>query len=210
MFRPGQYLEWTVPHPKADSRGVRRYFTIASPPGASMIRLAAKIPAERPSSFKRQLHSLEVGAYATATGPAGDFSLPPDPARKLVWLAGGIGITPFVSMAGVLHQTRQHRDIALLYLAARPDAFAYRDELNAVTPYGLTTHYILTDPAPDPGWGGPAGPLTAELIRRLVPDFAERTFYLSGPSGLVRSQRRLLRSCKIPRHRIRIDDFPGF
>jgi glycine betaine catabolism B len=210
-FAAGQYLEWTLPHPRADERGSRRYFTIAASPTEKEVHLGLKIGPGRTSSFKTALKALPNGAILTATGPGGDFVLPHDPSRKLVWLAGGIGITPFRSMVQYLLDHGEHRDIALLFLAARPDGFAYRELFDqAANQIGFKPHYILTSADVPPDWTDPHGPLTAQLLTRLVPDFRERHFYLSGPSGLVRSQRRLLRSAGVARNSIATDDFPGF
>jgi ferredoxin-NADP reductase len=209
-FRAGQYLEWTLPHLHPDSRGSRRYFTVASSPTESEVRLALRVGPGRVSSFKTALQSLRPGARLSAMGPAGDFVLPPDSDQKLVWLAGGIGITPFRSQARYLLDRGEQRDIVLLYFAASPEDFAYRDDLEQAAKIGLTTHCILFPADPAATWTGLRGPLTPELLERLAPHYQDRAFYLSGPAGFIRAQRRLLASLHIPRRRIRTDDFPGY
>ena len=93
-FRPGQYLEWTLGHTPSDDRGNRRYFTIASSPTESTVRLGVRI-SESKSTFKRALKDMQIGDVVSASSLAGDFVLPEDAKKKLVFIAGGIGITPF-------------------------------------------------------------------------------------------------------------------
>src|SRR5690606_21264831 len=93
-FKPGQYMEWTVPPIGADSRGNRRTFTIASSPTEPDVRLGVRFY-ERPSTFKRTLSQLVPGQTIMAGHIAGDFVLPADASQKLVFIASGIGITPF-------------------------------------------------------------------------------------------------------------------
>jgi len=96
-FRPGQYLEWTVDPRSSDSRGNRRYFTLASSPTEQDVRLGVRYY-ENPSTFKQKLLAMKTGDKILAGQLAGDFTLPADKDEKLVFIAGGIGITPFRSM----------------------------------------------------------------------------------------------------------------
>ncbi len=201
-FQPGQYLEWTLMHPRPDLRGSRRYFTIAASPTESDIRLGLKLGPGRISSFKTALQSLQPGARLSATGPVGDFTLPVDPGIKLLWIAGGIGITPFRSQVQYLLDSGQRRDVVLLYLAAKPEALAYRQLFEQASSAGLLAYFITPPP------GSP--PFGIEDLARMVPDFHERTVYLSGPSGLVHGQSAALAKAGVPRQRLHTDDFPGY
>ena len=111
-FRPGQYLEWTLGHDKTDSRGNRRYFTIASSPTEQDIRMGIRFYPEG-SSFKKELISLKRGDIVVASQLAGEFVLPKNKKKKLVFIAGGIGITPFRSMIKYLIDKKEKRDIVL-------------------------------------------------------------------------------------------------
>ncbi len=96
-FRSGQYLEWTLGHEKPDTRGNRRYFTIASSPTEKELRLGVKFY-EKGSTFKKTLREMDPGHTIIAGQLSGDFVLPKDKNKKLVFIGGGIGITPFRSM----------------------------------------------------------------------------------------------------------------
>lgn len=211
QFAPGQYMEWTLSHPDPDDRGNRRYLTLASSPTENEIRVGIKIP-DRPSSYKRALLDMKVNDAIVAGQLAGDFTLPRDPAEKLVFVAGGIGITPYRSMIRSLLDRGERRDVVLLYSNRTADEIAYRDVFDrAGREFGLRAIYTLTDPTRAPrDWRGRLGRIDAALVRAEVPDWAERTFYLSGPNAMVEGFERALREMGVSARRIRKDFFPGF
>jgi glycine betaine catabolism B len=208
-FAPGQYMEFTLPMSHTDGRGNRRTFSIASSPTESQLKLGIKFY-EPSSTFKQQLRQLKPGATLMAGQLAGNFILPGDLGRKLVFVAGGIGITPFRSMLKQLIDTGSQRDIILLYAISAPDEISFRDVLDAAAEHGVRVVPILGAKDIPAGWKGETGYLTAELIQRLVPDLAERHFFISGPSIMVDKTRDLLRSLKIRRGRITTDYFSGY
>ncbi len=212
-FQAGQYLEWTLPHPHADDRGMRRYFTIASSPTEEHVRLAIRVDTKRSSSFKTALLAMKPGDHLVAGSLAGDFVLPKDTHQKLVFIAGGIGVTPFRSMIQELIDKKESRDIALFYLAANPDCFAYKALLDtAHDQFGLKSIYVISPPKNDTpsNWTGRIGYITPQMLTEEVPDFHERTFYLSGPPGMVEAYTTLLKSSGIKSSNIKTDYFPGF
>lgn len=209
-FAPGQYLELTLPHAHPDSRGNRRYFTVASSPTEEQVSLGVRFYKEG-SSFKRALYAVDARTPLVAGQVAGDFTLPRDPARKLAFIAGGIGITPYRSMLKYLLDTRQQRDIVLFYSNRAPEEIVYRDVLGeAQAKLGTRVVYTLTEPtAIPPNWTDARGRISGAMIREAAPDFRERTFYLSGPPEMVKAFERVLRGMGVPRGQIKRDFFPG-
>jgi ferredoxin-NADP reductase len=210
-FRPGQYLEWTLGHSRPDSRGNRRYFTIASSADERDVRIGVKChPAA--SSFKRSLLAMRPGNEIVASQLAGEFVLPANRREKLVFMAGGIGITPFRSMIRHLLDHNEERRITVLYSNRTAPEIVYTDVLEeARNRLGIKTVYTLTDPkSVPPDWEGGTGRVDAEMIASTVPDYHERTFYLSGPRSLVVGFEEVLRNIGIPKSRIKTDFFPGF
>lgn len=207
-FAAGQYLEWTLPMDKGDSRGNRRYFTIASAPEERDIRLGVKF-VNNGSAFKRELASLSAGDQIVASQLAGSFTLPRNKARKLAFIAGGIGVTPFRSMLAELLRRNEKRDIVMVYGSNRIDEFAYVDVLaRARKELGISTHYVVRDRA-----GAPpemrVGMVTGDLLREAIRDWRERLFYVSGPQAMVSATRDALLAIGVqPRH-VRTDFFPG-
>jgi ferredoxin-NADP reductase/Na+-translocating ferredoxin:NAD+ oxidoreductase RnfD subunit len=210
-FAPGQYLDWTIPHKNTDWRGNRRTFSIASSPKQKYVHIGTNAY-EKGSSFKTALTSLAVGSTVQAGGLAGDFILPPK-SKKLVWIAGGIGITPFRSMAEYLVDTGQTRNIHLFYIANQADKVPYRADFDAATKAGIKTTYI-DRPASKPGERsaamGALGNLSADLLKLAVTDYAERYYFVSGSPDLVAKSKKMLTGIGVPRSHITTDYFSGY
>ena len=210
-YKPGQYLEWTLAHQASDARGVRRYFTIASSPTEKDLRIGVKFY-PNPSTFKVILGDMQVGEKIVASQLAGDFTMPTDVTKKLVFIAGGIGVTPFRSMIKYMIDKREKRDVILMYSNREETDIAYRKIFDeAKNRLGIKTIYTLTDKEKvSANWQGGVGFFTEESIRKAVPDFAERTFYLSGPQSLVLAFEETLGNMGVSRTQIKTDYFPGF
>jgi len=209
-FLPGQYLEWTLPHDSSDSRGNRRYFTIASSPTEESLHLGIKFYPQG-SSFKKALATLDEKTPVVAAQLAGDFTLPSDTKTKLVFIAGGIGITPFRSMIKYCIDANQPRPIVLLYANKVVSEIAYADIFKQARQIGIQTVYTLTDTNSVPKeWYGRVGRVTSEMIQKEVPDFMERIFYLSGPHAMVTGYEETLKGMGVPQGHIKKDFFPGF
>lgn len=198
LFKPGQYMEWTLAHAYPDNRGNRRFFTIASAPATTEVRLGVKFynPA---SSFKRALGSLRPGDTISASHIAGGFTMPKDPKKKLVFIAGGIGVTPFRSMIEHLLNMGEKRDIVMLYSNRTPEDIAYRQLLDrAEAELGIRVVYVT------------GTKIDSTLITREVPDYHNRIFYISGPHGMVESFKSIIHAMGVSRLKIKSDFFPGF
>lgn len=209
IFCPGQYLEWTLPHSPSDSRGNRRFFTIASSPTEQTVRLGVRISGSK-STFKQALKEMHSGDTVSASSLAGDFVLPEDIKKKLVFIAGGIGVTPFRSMVQYLMDTKDSRTVTLLYSNKTASEIAYKNIFDkALQTIGIKTVYALTaEPNPVPGTY--TGKIDSALIAREIPDYKERIFYLSGPHGMVTAFEKTLHDMGVSRFSIKTDYFPGF
>lgn len=210
-FHPGQYMEWTLKHRHPDTRGNRRYFTLASSPTEEDIRLGVKFY-EAPSSFKKELLTMPIGGEIVAAQRSGDFILPNDKDQELVFIAGGIGITPFRSMIQYLLDRGEKRQITLLYSNKKTSDIAYKPILDrAEKELGIKTIYAITDGDELPSDSSMhTGFIDVELIGKEIPDYANKTFYISGPHGMVKAFEKTLKSMGISKRNIKIDFFPGF
>lgn len=206
-FTPGQYAEWTLPHKHSDQRGVRRTFSIASSPESNEIHIGIRI-FERSSTFKRQLLAMKPGDTIMAAQFAGNFVLPSDPGKKLTLIAGGIGITPYLSMVHHLADSGQMRDVVLIHLVNTPQDIGYKDDMKRFEEYGVRVVPIAREPGS--GYKGRVGTLDEPTLKEVVPDFEERMFYISGPQGMVTFYRNFLRRMKVPRKSIATDHFSGY
>lgn len=209
-YIPGQYLEWTVGHDNVDSRGVRRYFTIASSPTETDILLGVKFYSPA-SSFKRSLAQLSPGSEVIASQLAGDFTMPKDKSAKLVFMAGGIGITPFRSMVKYMLDTGEARDVVVFYSNRKADDIVYKDIFDeAQRKLGLKTVYTLTDSDVPGNWQGRRGYVDSKMIMEEVADWRGRTFYISGSHAMVTGFKKTLLSMGVLAKHIKTDYFPGF
>ena len=208
-YLPGQYMEWTLPHEKADSRGNRRYFTLASSPTEDNLRIGVKFN-QPSSSFKKAL--LKGSINIVATQRAGEFTLPSNLKQKLVFMAGGIGITPFRSILKYLIDKNENRDIILLFSNKRAEEIVYQDIFKeAQEKLDVKVIYTITDSSnPPPGWTGKTGRIDQDMIKSEVQDYRERKFYLSGPHGMVEAYKNTLKEMGVLPKNIKEDYFPGF
>lgn len=207
-FNAGRYLEWTLGHKRSDSRGVRRYFTIASSPTEGNIRLGVKIDENNSSSFKKALLSLTPGKKVYAGQLSGDFVLSKNSNDKYVFIAGGIGVTPFRSIIKNLIDEKEKMDIVLFYVCSDPSEFVYKDVFESAKQNGVKTIYICSHPPQ--GWKGKSGRIDGKMIKDEVPEFANRIYYLSGPNAMVNSYKKMLKELGIKHTKIVTDYFPGY
>jgi ferredoxin-NADP reductase len=205
-FEPGQYMELTLPHSGTDARGWRRVFSIATAPASGEVRFGVRLP-ENPSSFKTALMTLEPGTAVTATSVNGDFLLPRDPAQKLLLVAGGIGVTPFIGQLQHAVGEPQRRDAVLVYAVSSAAELAYGPELEAT---GVRVVVVSPDRPPLPAhWTWvEGGALSARIVHDAVPDARDRVAYVSGAPTAVSALRRALRGSGV--RRVRTDTFIGY
>jgi ferredoxin-NADP reductase/Na+-translocating ferredoxin:NAD+ oxidoreductase RnfD subunit len=211
IFTPGQFLEWTMPKLFLENRGNRRYFTIASSPTEDEVRLGIRVFPES-SRFKKELMAMDQGETMWVSQLAGDFILPSDKDKKILFIAGGIGITPFRSMIKYLLDKNEVRDIVLIYACWSVDSFVYQDIFaEAEKMIGIKIIYLITNLKDIPvDWQGKTGFLNKKLLPEIVPDYLQRMAFLSGPNNMVTSYKKLLINMGVKNSEIKKDYFPGF
>ena len=209
-FKPGQYLEWTLPMLITDGRGNRRYFTIASSPTEETIKISVRHN-ELASSFKQHLSRLSQNQKIAAGQLTGDFTLPEN-SGKLVFIAGGIGITPFRSMTKYILDSNLKKEVTLFYANKSVEEIAYKELFaEASRKIGFKVVYILTErEAIPPGWAGERGRIDEQMLKKYIFGLKDRTYYLSGPNAMVESYKKLLKKLGVSSSSIRTDYFPGF
>jgi ferredoxin-NADP reductase/Na+-translocating ferredoxin:NAD+ oxidoreductase RnfD subunit len=207
-FMPGQFMEWTLPGVAYDSRGNRRSFTLASSPTEKTVQLGVKYY-EPASTYKAALASLVPGDMVYASQLAGDFTLSSNQKQKLAFIAGGIGITPFRSMVKYLLDKNIPCDIILLYSVSDAAEIAYRDVFQAASKIGVKMIPILTKPPAQPT-NLVQAKLSSSLIARLIPDYTERMFYISGPNLMVDRAKSYLEELDVAHGKIKTDHFSGY
>ena len=204
----GQYLEMSIPHKNDDFRGSRRSFSITSAPGEDTLRLGVKFY-EPSSSYKKALRSLKKGDTVHSTGISGDFTLPKDKLAPLLYVAGGIGITPFISHLRSLKQHKEVRDIVLFYSINSIEELAYKDILEASGIKVFVVTKSATRLAMPNNWIHVNEPyITKDVLVKHLPDIDNRYAYISGPPLMIDGVKSHLKVLRVKR--IKIDYFIGY
>lgn len=203
-YTAGQFAEWTLKHPDADERGIKRWFTISSSPQNELVSLTTKFNPEG-SSFKKALQQLQPGDEIQMSDPMGDFVLPKLVQTPLVFVAGGIGITPFHSILSWLADTGEKRPIKLLYAVNNEDEIVFMDTFERA---GVHPTIVVSDPSP--AWGGERGRLSADMILGLEQPSDDTLVYVSGPEPMVEALERDLKAAGLKKHQLVLDFFPNY
>jgi len=203
-FIAGQFTELYLPH-VADTRGQRRWFTISSSPTDPLLAITTKLSTRQGSTFKAALQRLEAGSSLKLAEPMGDFVLPKDSTIPLIFIAGGIGITPIHSMIKYLQTTSERRHVQLIYAVSYEEELIFEPLLRA---YDLILTPVVKHPAV--GYKGETGSLTADRIAALAPIEVNTLIYLAGPEPMVESLTKELTVMGIDPQRIVTDYFHGY
>lgn len=215
-YKAGQYMYFTIPELKyPDARGNIRHFTLSSSPTEDFLSITVRMREE--SGYKKTLDRLTPGSEIPARGPEGVFMLDDDETTvPQVMIAGGIGITPFRSMARYATDKALPVPIHIIYSNSIPEEIAFRkelDELAAKNTNLKVTHTITKPEESTESWAGLVGRINDDLIRKLIPDtrhLKSGTFWLCGPPQMVSALEEVLEAMQIPQERIRIEKFTGY
>ncbi|HSX33825.1 MAG TPA: FAD-dependent oxidoreductase [Candidatus Saccharimonadales bacterium] len=200
----GQFTEIHLPHAQPDDRGEKRWFTLSNSPTESMLAITTRHAAEHGSTFKEALWALKPGTELSLADPMGDMVLPKDPKRPLLFVAGGMGITPMRSMLKWLLDTHEQRPIRLLHAVQKAEDLIFASLFKE---YSMDYTPIVSTPAPD--WTGEQGRLTPErMLQSAQSDQA--LIYLSGPEPMVEVFEKGLKDLGVAPERILTDSFPGY
>jgi ferredoxin-NADP reductase len=203
-FKPSEPLTWTagqfirveLAHPNPDQEGTKRWFTVSSAPYEGHVQITTRVTN---SSFKQALAALpEGGTLELLEKPDGDFVWQ-DSDRPIVFIAGGIGVTPFHSILKQRVYEGQPLAVTLLY-GNRSDAIPFKDELDqwATQDQRLKVEYMV------------GTPLTPESLAAHAPQLLSSLVYLSGPEPMVESIGNQLRAAGLPEAQLKQDFFPNY
>lgn len=205
-YTAGQFIELYLPHESADDRGIKRWFTLSSSPTDDLISITTKFAGNKASSFKKHLFNMKPGDVLKFVEPMGDFVLPKDESIPLVFISGGLGLTPYHSMVKWLTDTGEKRQIKILMAFKQPKDIIFEKMFRDYTPFvtTLVSH-------PDEDWQGESGLLSAERILRFVGGITENTkLYVSGPEPMVETLENDLLKQAVDKNKLVLDFFPGY
>ena len=210
-FKAGQAIDVVLlDPPSADTQSARHTFSIVSAPFENELVVATRM---RDSAFKRTLGSLPVGSHIAIEGPFGSLTLHNDRARPAVFIAGGIGITPFISMLRQAAKDRLQQRLVLLYSNRRPEDAAFLAELQRIEQqnknFRLAATMTLMSGSSQP-WNGQTGLIDAALLKSVAVDLSAPIYYVAGPPGLVEGMRQTLNGAGVDDDDIRSEEFYGY
>lgn len=195
----GQFLRYHLDDPNTGTESMDRFFTIASAPFEKNLMLTTRFSPGDGSTFKKDLQELKIGDHIEAQEPAGAFVIK-DPDQNYIFIAGGIGITPFRSILLDLDHNNLPINVTLLY-ANRDQNIVYKDTLDQlVQKYPSLKIYYIIDPQR----------IDEQTIRSLISDIRHPVYYISGPKPMVEAMEKILAGIGIPEDHIKHDYFPGY
>ena len=211
-FKHGQVIDviLTSKVSAPEDQSTRHTFSIVTAPFEDDLVVATRM---RDSAYKRALKSMTVGSPVTIDGPSGSLGLHKDLARAGILVAGGIGITPFMSMLRQAAQDQRQQRLILLNSNRRPEDAAFLAELQQLEAKNPKFKLVATMTgmqASHLAWDGQTGLVTGELVGSVVGDLSAPIFYVAGPPGMVEAMRRTLNDAGIDDDDIRSEEFYGY
>jgi ferredoxin-NADP reductase len=211
VFKPGQYIDLTISDSQRGSaNGLTHTFSIASSPVGKNLLVITRM---RNTVFKQALSVLPIGSAARIEGPMGSFSLHNNTARPAVFLAGGIGIAPFLSMLSYATGERLRHSIFLFYANRYLKDAAFMDSLWKLECANPRFRFIptLTRMTNNNGaWRGKTGHIGSEMLVTRVGNLAGPIYYIAGPPPMVAATRRTLCEVGVDEDDVRTEEFAGY
>jgi len=208
-FQPGQYF-WVelLNPPYDDEKGPRRHISVvSSPTERGILALATRL---RDSAFKRSLAELPEGAEVDVEQPKGSFLLPEDTGRHCVFLAGGIGITPFRSMLRYIADKGLDYEVTLVYSNRDRESTAFFEELQELESRIPRLRVVFTMDE-DANWEGESRRISPEMLEDVLGDeLSSFRFMIAGPPGMAKAVEASLLEAGIPEEQVQSDSFSGY
>lgn len=208
VFKPGQAIDLALPSSGNDK--LVHAFSLVAAPFEEELVIATRM---RDSHYKQTLANLSIGTSVMLDGPFGSLTLSPTSKRPAVLVAGGIGITPFMSMVRQAGRDQSTRSLTLLYSNRRPEDTAFLAELQALAAHHSHFHLLatMTDMASSSEhWDGATGPIDAEKISTSMQGLDNPIVYLAGPPPMVEAMRNALADAGVEEDDIRDEGFFGY
>ncbi len=193
-----------------DQEGLRKPFSIASSPLENDLIFTVRLTE---SAFKRTLKEMPIGSTVALDSALGLFTLPKGTATPLVFLAGGIGASPFRSMMRYSADTSTGHKITLLYSARVPEEALFLDEFRRIAEHDPRMTVAVTITRPDRGqekWTGLTGHVTPEMIKEQCKNWSEAVYYVSGPPVMVDGMKDMLVRMGIDQQRVKREVWTGY
>jgi ferredoxin-NADP reductase len=203
-YKAGQFFFVTL---KADGKDLNKHFSFSSSPTEKThIEFTKKLS---DSDFSAALKGLKEGDWARIDAPYGKFTFEGEH-EKIGLLGGGIGITPFMGICKYCTDMRLDTKITLLYGNRAEKDIVFRKELEALQEQNANLKVVFTLNEADSGWQGATGFVTADMVKREIPDYKETVFYTCGPPVMVEVMEKLVVQLGLPKTQLKREYFTGY
>jgi ferredoxin-NADP reductase len=210
VFKAGQYIDLTLSDSQSGpTNALTHTFSIASSPSDEELVVTTRM---RDSVFKQAISTLPIGSRATIVGPMGSFNLHNNTAKPAVFLAGGIGIAPFLSMLYYATEKKLGHSIVLFYANRYLQDAAFIDAIWKLERDNPRFRFVptLTRAANNNGWKGKTGHIGLQMLFAHVGILQGPIYYIAGPPTMVAATRRTLSEVGVDEDDIRTEEFAGY
>jgi len=203
-YKAGQFLFITI---KSGQEELSKHFSFSSSPTEKdHIEFTKKFT---DSEFSKALKQLGLGDWARIDAPFGSFTFEGE-YPKIGMLAGGIGITPLISICRYCTDTSSKTKITLLYGCRTESDIAFKRELEEMQSQNNNLRVVFTLSEPDLNWKGKTGFINEENVKKEIPDYKETVFYTCGPPPMVEVMEKLVQNLGLPKTQLRKEYFSGY
>lgn len=210
-FQSGQTADITLQAPpETDAEGNIRTFSIASCPFEDQLMFATRM---RDTAFKRSLKTIPLGTEVKIDPAMGSLTLHRNSAKPAVFLAGGIGITPFLSIVRQADHDRLPHELHLFYSNRRPEDTAFLEDLQRLEKSNPRFRLICTMTQMAKSrteWAGETGLIDKEMLSRYLTGLQGPIYYVAGPPAMVTGLRKMLVDAGVDEDDIRFEEFAGY
>lgn len=207
-FKAGQYCFITLINPPyQDERGNKRHFSIVNSPNQKgIITFTTRL---RDTGFKKSLKELPIGTEVELGPIAGAFTLPEDTSTPLVFIAGGIGITPFMSMLRYVKEEKLPLKIMLIYSNRDQSSTAFLQEIQELSG-ALPKFSLILTMTEDNQWRGEKRQVDAQFIKDYFPNVNAQKYMIVGPPPMTEAVEKALNEAGVIPENIKKENFTGY
>ena len=203
-YKSGQYFFITI---KQGDRELTKHFSFSSSPTEKdHFEFTKKFTDHE---YSMALKAAKVGDWARIDAPYGQFTFEGE-YPKIAQLAGGIGITPFISMCKNATDKRLSSKITLFYGCRTENDIAFKQELEKMQEQNKNLKIVFMVNEASSHWKGATGVINAEMIKKELPDYKDNLFYVCGPPPMVKAMETLLESIGLPKTQLKLEYFTGY
>lgn len=211
-FTPGQYYEMKLPHKDMDERGDTRVFTISSSPtNQEFITITTRVIQ---STFKKALNGLKNGTSVQFDGPWDDLNFDEKDSSPHVFLAGGIGITPYHSIVQYCIDNNYRTPMILFVSWKKRDEMIFdeffRDANNHLENFSYVPTLTEEEGLNAENWDGEKGRIDDKMIRKYVSSILDSKYFISGPQVMVNALKKTVQEMGVSSEKIIAEEFEGY